>query len=1101
MKKRFLLNLMLGLLFIAGLTSNTTLNAQLVDSTDVFYVIKAASTDTILHATMTLFDVDADGVYDAGFALSGIPITSWGNYSCYAAFYSTGLAIRNGGSMTNTNTILVEPGEPVELWFDVDLTDSTYFVWAKTVDMTFPELIFDSPAAFRNQIDSINRWSTLHNPAGEPDSLANISVEIATTIPGFNVSTLDSIILDLGTLSPAFDAATSAYTVDLPEGTTTVNVSAYSSFSGASVAGDGAIDVSTGSGTATIVVTSIDGSSITPYTVEFTVTTTPAQAPSEAAPTPNKAAANVISVFSDAYASIEGTDFNPWWSQSTIVTKEEIATGDTILKYASFNYQGTQFGSTINGSLMDTLHVDMWTSDATTVNVYCIGSGEKAYALAITPYTWVSYDIPLTAFSDVVDISGMIQFKFDGGDGTPTIYLDNLYFSREAALPDATLSDLQVGGTTIEGFNPLTPSYTYNVPIGTTVVPTITATPNDGAANAAVSIAPGIPGTTTITVTASDNVTEIIYEVEFVEVEATPETAAPTPTKAATDVISIFSDAYTNVSGTDFNPPWGQSTAVTTVEIETGDAVLKYATFNYQGTQFGSAVDASLMDTLHIDMWTPNATTVNVYCISSGPIETAYALAITPNTWTSYDIPLTAFSSVVDMSDVIQFKFAGGDGTPTIYLDNLYFSKQATAAGQDATLDTIWVDGKMLANFSQLKVSYNVELLYGTTLVPTVTASTTDENATASITPASDVNGTANIKVVSEDFSDTLIYRVEFSVALEGPTEAAPTPPVRTAEDVISIFSDAYTNIPGTNFNPNWGQSTVVSFDTISLNNSVLKYKKLNYQGTEFTSQDVSGMDYLHVDIWTGNATAISLFCISSGPVEKSYGLTIIQNEWVSYDIPVTDYSSVVDLTDVFQFKFTGVGPVDSTQIFIDNLYFFKGTPSKSNDATLKSIQMDGADIESFDAATVVYTFTLDAGTTTVPAITAESNHEEATVEIADADSVPGVTIITVTAEDGTTKKTYTLRFFVEDDGETAIDNTLSAGIKLYAHAGILHVNSTEELLNGKIEIYNLTGQMVASAPLLTSNEQVQLNIKGLYIVRITRSGNQYVLTQKILIK
>ncbi|MFW5778256.1 MAG: T9SS type A sorting domain-containing protein, partial [Bacteroidota bacterium] len=42
---------------------------------------------------------------------------------------------------------------------------------------------------------------------------------------------------------------------------------------------------------------------------------------------------------------------------------------------------------------------------------------------------WVSYDIPLTAF-DGVDLADVIQLKFDGGEGSETIYLDNLYFYK-----------------------------------------------------------------------------------------------------------------------------------------------------------------------------------------------------------------------------------------------------------------------------------------------------------------------------------------------------------------------------------------------------------------------------------------------------------------------------------------------------------------------------------------------------------------------------------------------------------------------------------------------------------------------------------------------
>ena len=43
---------------------------------------------------------------------------------------------------------------------------------------------------------------------------------------------------------------------------------------------------------------------------------------------------------------------------------------------------------------------------------------------------------------------------------------------------------------------------------------------------------------------------------------AQPPTAAPTPTQSQADVISVFSGAYTNVAGTDFNPNWGQGTLV-----------------------------------------------------------------------------------------------------------------------------------------------------------------------------------------------------------------------------------------------------------------------------------------------------------------------------------------------------------------------------------------------------------------------------------------------------------------------------------------------------------------------------------------------------------
>ena len=58
----------------------------------------------------------------------------------------------------------------------------------------------------------------------------------------------------------------------------------------------------------------------------------------------------------------------------------------------------------------------------------------------------------------------------------------------------------------------------------------------------------------------------------------------------------------------------------------------------------------------------------------------------------------------------------------------------------------------------------------------------------------------------------------------------------------------------GTDY-PNWGQATVVSDVQIAGNNT-LKFAGLNYQGIQLaSSQNVSGMEYLHLDFWTANST------------------------------------------------------------------------------------------------------------------------------------------------------------------------------------------------------------------------------------------------------
>ena len=159
------------------------------------------------------------------------------------------------------------------------------------------------------------------------------------------------------------------------------------------------------------------------------------------------------------------------------------------------------------------------------------------------------------------------------------------------------------------------------------------------------------------------------------------------------------------------------------------------------------------------------------------------------------------------------------------------------------------------------------------------------------------------------------------------PTVEAPTQPARVATDVISIYGSAYTKISGVNTNPGWGQSTTVTEVSIAGDNA-LQYANFNYQGTDWAgnTQNISGMEFLHVDIWTNNQKP-NVFVISAG-AEKANPIATVTGSWQSLDIPVAGITG--DLTKVIQFKFDGG---TGGTIYIDNLYFWKkaaaaGTPN-----------------------------------------------------------------------------------------------------------------------------------------------------------------------------
>lgn len=399
---------------------------------------------------------------------------------------------------------------------------------------------------------------------------------------------------------------------------------------------------------------------------------------------------------------------------------------------------------------------------------------------------------------------------------------------------------------------------------------------------------------------------------------AQPSTAAPTPTNNASDVISVYSDAFTSIY-TNLDPFWGQQTDATEIEVA-GNKTLKYANLNYQGIDYTST-NVSAMEYVHLDYYTDDATNFDFYLIAGG--ENAYdidaQLTIKTGQWVSVDIELATVFAARDLTAAFQFKTVGNG---TIYLDNLYFWKPAAAAGSDATLSDLKVDGVTITGFSSNQYDYTVGLVEGTSTAPQITiASTNDANASRVITQASALPGTATVEVTAQNGTTKKTYSVYFNITT--PATAAPTPPARASGDVISLFSGAYTDISGIDFDPNWGQTTDATVATIA-DNEVLSYLKFNYQGTQIGSVlDLTEMAYMHIDLWTGNASAVGISPISQTTGEKRVDLEITKYEWVSYDIPLSDFTDKgLGISDIHQLKFDqGDG---KGAIYLDNIYFYK---------------------------------------------------------------------------------------------------------------------------------------------------------------------------------
>ena len=334
-----------------------------------------------------------------------------------------------------------------------------------------------------------------------------------------------------------------------------------------------------------------------------------------------------------------------------------------------------------------------------------------------------------------------------------------------------------------------------------------------------------------------------------------PQMPAPVPDESASDVISIYSNQYDDITVDFYNGFWEFSTTQSEDVQVDGNDMIKYSMLNFVGIQFTTpTIDISSMTHIHLDIWTPNNTnppnTFKVLLVDlgadgtfDGGDNTSHELTITSPTlqsesWVSLDIPLSDFAGLTTKRNLAQIVLSGE--VPTVYMDNLYFYRGGTTGG------------------------------------PT------------------------------------------------SPETAAPTPSQSTG-DVLSVFSDSYTNVDA-NLNPDWGQANVVSTEVIQGNNT-LKYSGLDYQGIELAaSQDVSNMEFLHINYWTANSSLLNVYLISPGPLETAFSMTVPTDGWGSVDIPLSAFAGV-DLADVIQFKFDGNGT-----IFLDNIFFYRGGTTGGGD-------------------------------------------------------------------------------------------------------------------------------------------------------------------------
>ncbi len=433
-------------------------------------------------------------------------------------------------------------------------------------------------------------------------------------------------------------------------------------------------------------------------------------------------------------------------------------------------------------------------------------------------------------------------------------------------------------------------------------------------------------------------------------------TSAPTapPVREASDVISFYGgddNSYTNITGVNFQVYWSQPTppwvAPNLAFDAAGNNVMMYTALGYQGVDFnGNKQNVSGMESLHIDIWT-NSTSVDLTLLSAGSGDFPYNFPANPGAWTSIDIPLTHFAqnTNLNLADLNEMKFYNGNGAD-VYIDNLYFWKPAADPTTDATLSDIQVGGTSISGFSGATTDYTYELTVGTTTAPTITATTTQAGASAVITQATAVPGSATVVVTASNGTDMETYTVNFVATLPGAAGSIGSP----AGEVLALLDNVSNGTATSFWNPSYFFGTSQGIVNLEGNNAVkMDFSVAGWGGGINNGADVytdvSSYGFLNFSYFapTGAAGAngheVKFILIGGGASpggtgggEFSYTFKeagqggdadLVFDQWVNVTVPLSHFVNLGWATDnFFQFKLGSTSDLNTKVVYFDNMFF-----------------------------------------------------------------------------------------------------------------------------------------------------------------------------------
>ena len=365
----------------------------------------------------------------------------------------------------------------------------------------------------------------------------------------------------------------------------------------------------------------------------------------------------------------------------------------------------------------------------------------------------------------------------------------------------------------------------------------------------------------------------------------------------------------------------------------------------------------------------------------------------------------------------ITVKSEDGKSTTTY---KLKFVRQASS---NANLANIYVNDLPLANFNTELTNYNVELPYGTTTAPVVSAEKAEDEQTVEITQATSVTGTATLTVTAADKKNTKTYSIKFKVG-------------QLSDNTLADIKINGESLPG--FTPNqtiYRVSLPTSTTTMPTIEAVSAYPA-GAQTIEYVQPGtIDGGTYQIKVSSPGNPTP-KIYKLTFKLEASSYsylrdlqmGDNLITNftpeqttYYVNLPIGTTTLPAITYIkgenTQQVRVEEGGINGTSKVIVTAGNginttEYKIAVTTAVSEIATLNMIYVDGQELAGFNPNKTSYTYSLPVGTTTMPTITYEQGDEYQTVSIING-GINGTTRITVVAGNGSTTQ-YQITFRVQ---------------------------------------------------------------------------------------